>query len=150
MLLCMCTCVFVCVCVHMCVHAPAAHQASPLIVVVAAPLMMMEIISGLGQLNCKWYVVKFYNSISFYCWWETVSLSREIEKEATIFPNSQIWMTPGTYDPFTRVSKYFQCRAESRPRPTLHNCRILYEGLQGACQSLFLNSLVIYLMPLDI
>lgn len=93
---------------------------------------------------------RVYSSISFYCWFEDVSLSREIEKEATIFPNFQTCMTPGTCDPFTCINKYFQCREETSPQPTLHNCRVLYEGLQGACQSLFLNNLMIYLMPSDI
>lgn len=59
-------------------------------------------------------------------------------------------MTAGTYDPLPRVNKSPQCRAETSPQPTLHNHRVLYEGLQGACQSRFLNSLMIYLMPLDI
>lgn len=59
-------------------------------------------------------------------------------------------MTPGTSDPLTHVNKHFQRCVETSPQPTLHNCRVLYEGLQGVSQSLFLNSLMIYLMPLDI
>lgn len=88
---------------------------------------------------------------SFYCRLEEdVSLTRETEREATMFPNSPVWLASGTYDPLTHVNKYFQCRAETSPQPALHNRRGLYEGLQGACQSPFLNSLMIYLMPLDI
>lgn len=81
-----------CVCVLVCVHVctPAVHQPLPLTIMVTAPLKIVEIISGLSQLNCKWYGVKFYSSISLYCrWFEDVSLCREIEKEFTIFPNSQ-------------------------------------------------------------
>ena len=36
-----------------------------------------------------------YNSISFYYWFEDVRLSREIETEATVFPNSKTRLTPG-------------------------------------------------------
>lgn len=93
-------------------------------------------------------VLRFH---SFSCRFEEdVSLTRDMEKEAAVFPNSPAWLASGTYDPLARVNKYFQCRAETSPQPTLHNCRVWYEGLQGACQSLFLNSLMIYLMPLDI
>lgn len=53
----------VCVCTRVCVCTPAAHQLSPLKILVAAPLKMVEIIPGLGQLHCRWDAIKFYGSL---------------------------------------------------------------------------------------
>lgn len=46
-------------CARVCMHIPAAHQPSPLTVMVVAPLNTMGLISGLGRLDCKWYAVEF-------------------------------------------------------------------------------------------
>lgn len=54
--------VYMYVCIHMCVCTPAAQQLSPLKIPVAAPLKMVEIIPGLGQLHCRWDALKFYGS----------------------------------------------------------------------------------------
>lgn len=143
-------CLCVCVCVHLCVHTPAAHQPSPLTLMAVEPLKMAEVISGLGQLDCKWYAAKFTAPFLFIAGLKMWVWVGRLRRRPPIFPNFQTWMTPGTFDPFTRINKYFQRREEARPQPTLHNCSVLYEALRGACQSLFLNSLMIYLMPLDI
>lgn len=103
-------CLCACVRVHVCVHAPAAHQPSPVTVMFETTLKTVEMVSGMGQRNCQWYAVKFYGSISFYCGVEEdVSQGRKIAKETAIFANSETWMTRGTYDPLTRVNKHPQC-----------------------------------------
>lgn len=87
----------------------------------------------------------------FNCWFEDISPRREIAKEAAIAPNSKTGTAPGTSDPLHSLLLANIPSAAWRPVPVrIAQSRGLYEALQGACQSLFLNSLMIYLMPLDI
>lgn len=91
-----------------------------------------------------------YDSISFYYWFEEdVRLSRETETEATVSPNSKTQLTPGPLTHSLMLTNVPSATRRPSPPSRLHSLGVLYDTLQGACQSLFLNSPMIYLMLLD-